>query len=84
LNKDIEIDEKAQLHLPDIQLKHMGHVFRIYIKSLHDKSMCRVEKSLTLDTPPIRGLESIVSPMRVINEINERIIRLEKRLIPSQ
>jgi hypothetical protein len=80
LNKDMEIDEKAQLHLPDIQLKHAGHVFRIYIKSLHDKAVCRGEESLTLDTPLIRVLENIVSPMGAINEINERIMRLEKKI----
>jgi hypothetical protein len=76
----MEIDEKAQLHLPDIQLKHAGHVFRIYIKSLHDKAVCRGEESLTLDTPLIRVLENIVSPMGAINEINERIMRLEKKI----
>jgi hypothetical protein len=80
LNKDVNIDEKAQLHLPDIQLKHADHVFRMYIKSLHDKAVCRGEVSLTLDTPLIRVLESIVLPMRVINQINERVMGLEGKI----
>ena len=48
LNKDIEIDDNAQLTLPDIQLKYAGRVFRLYVKSLHDKAVYRSEESLTL------------------------------------
>ena len=36
LNKDVEIDDTCQLTLPDIQLKHVDRVFRLYVKSLQD------------------------------------------------
>jgi hypothetical protein len=49
LNKDIEIDDKAQLTLPGIQLKSACRVFRQYVKSLHDKAVYRSEESLTLN-----------------------------------
>jgi hypothetical protein len=49
LNKDITIDDKAQLTLPDIQLKNADRVFRQYVKSLHDKAVYRSEESLTLN-----------------------------------
>jgi hypothetical protein len=31
-----------QSTLPDIQLKYADRVFRLYVKSLHDKAVCRV------------------------------------------
>ena len=48
LNKDVEIDDMCQISLPDIQLKHADRVFRLYVKSLHDKAVYRSEESLTL------------------------------------
>ena len=43
LNKDIEITETAQLTLPDIQLWHMDRVFRLYVKSLHDRQFTEMK-----------------------------------------
>ena len=37
LNKDIELTETAQMTFPDLQLKCMDRVFRLYVKSLHDQ-----------------------------------------------
>lgn len=41
LNKDVEIDDVAQLTFPDIQLKSADRVFRLYVKVIKDKSYCR-------------------------------------------
>lgn len=48
LNKDIEIDDKAQITLPDIQLRHLDRVFREYVKIVNGKAFCRAEESLIL------------------------------------
>jgi hypothetical protein len=80
LNKDVEIDEKCQMYLPDIQLKYAGQVFRMYIKSLHDRSVCRVEKSLTLDLPLARALDSITSPVKAMTELKNEIMRLSQKI----
>jgi len=80
LNKDVKIDEKAQLHLPDIQLKHMDQVFRMYIKSLQDKAVCRVEKSLALDLPLTKALDSITSPGKAINDLKNVVIQLGQKI----
>ena len=65
LNRDVEIDEKAQLHLPDIQLKHADQVFRMYVKSLHDKVVWRGEKSLTTDLPLVQSIRQYnIYPLR--------------------
>ena len=49
LNKDVEIDDIAQLTFPDIQLKSADRVFRLYVKVMKDKAYCRGEESLTLN-----------------------------------
>jgi hypothetical protein len=71
LNKDVKIDEKCQMYLHDIQLKYAGQVFRMYVKSLHDRSVCRVEKSLTLGGPLVQALDGIISPMKAINDLDK-------------
>jgi hypothetical protein len=80
LNKDVEIDEKCQMYLPDIQLKYAGQVFRMYIKSLHDRAVCRVEKSLTLDLPLARALDSITSPSKEINDLKNIVVQLVQKI----
>jgi hypothetical protein len=65
LNKDVEIDDTCQLTLPDIQLKHADRVFRLYVKSLHDKSAYRSEESLTLKRMLPEALESIRYPIQI-------------------
>ena len=80
LNRDVEIDEKAQLHLPDIQLKHADQVFRMYVKSLHDRAVCRGEKSLTTDLPLARALDSITSPFKAINDLTNMVLQLGQKI----
>jgi hypothetical protein len=66
LNKDITIDERAQLTLPDIQLKTAAGVFRLYIKSLKDRAVCRAEESLKVDTLLPEALDNIRHPYKSI------------------
>jgi hypothetical protein len=80
LNKDIEINDKAQLSLPDIQLKYADQVFRMYIKSLHDKAVCRIERSLTLGSPLVPVLEGIMQPTRAINDLKREVIQLKQSI----
>ncbi len=49
VNRDVEIDDKMQLTLPDMQLKYADRVFRLYVKSLHANAVCRGEESLKLN-----------------------------------
>ena len=68
LNKDIEMDEKAQLVFPDIQLRHADKVFRLYIKSLRNKTVCRTEESLALNELLPEALDNIRHPYKSIEE----------------
>jgi hypothetical protein len=80
LNRDVEIDEKAQLCLPDIQLKHAGQVFRMYVKSLHDRAVCRGENSLTPKLPLTRALDGITSPFKAVSDLMNLVLRLEQKI----
>ena len=59
INKDVEVTEKMQLTLPDIQLTDADQVFRLYIKSQHNKAVYRSEESLTLKSPLIEAVNKI-------------------------
>jgi hypothetical protein len=78
-NKDIEIDDKAQLTLPDIQLKSADRVFRMYVKIIKGKAYCRVEESLALNQALSEALDNIRRPYKSIeNKIETLTKRLDK------
>ena len=87
LNKDISIDEKAQLTLPDIQLKTVSRVFRLYIKSLKDRAVCRVEESLKVDLLLPEALDNIRHPYKSIEgkllDIEQQIKEIKKSSLNS-
>ena len=82
LNKDIRIGEKAQLTLPDIQLKTAASVFRLYVKSLKDRAVCRAEESLKVDLLLPEALDNIRHPYKSIEskllDIDQQIKELKK------
>jgi len=81
VNKDVIINDIMQLTLPDILLKAADRVFRLYVKSLHDKSVCRCEESLTVDLPISLALDEIRFPYKstidsikhAVDEINQKL-----------
>lgn len=79
LNKDVEIDDTAQLALPDIQLKFADRVFRLYIKIMKDKAYYRIEESLTLNQMLPEALDNIRHPYKSLeNKFDALINRLDK------
>jgi hypothetical protein len=61
INKDIEVSPSLHFTVPNTQVKHFDDVFRIYIKSMEEHTVCRVEKSIH---PPAQQ-----SPIEVLNDI---------------
>ncbi len=59
INKDVEVSNMMQLGCFNIQLKYLERVFRLYIKTFHDKAVCRAEESLTINMPIFEALKSI-------------------------
>lgn len=85
VNKDIEIDEKGQLTLPDIQLKYADRVFREYVKIIQGKAYCRVEESVKLNKVLPEALDNIRQPFksieRKIDDLMEKIDQLTSQQI---
>lgn len=71
-----------QLSAIDIQLKSADRVFRLYVKSLHDKAVYRCEESFVFsNTPLIEALDNIRNPYKSLeNKIDNISIALEKQL----
>ena len=79
VNRDVEIDDKMQLTLPDIQLKFADRVFRLYVKSLHDKAVCRGEESLKLNQLLPEAFDSIRHPYKSIDKKLDEILQSSNR-----
>jgi hypothetical protein len=80
LNKDIKIDEKAQLTLPNIQLTHMDRVFRLYVKIIEGKAYYRTEESLKLDEILPMALDNIINPNKSLEKKIEELARSNAQL----
>ena len=62
INKDITVTDMLQLSAINIQLKDANRVFRIYIKSLGDKAVYRVEESVKMRSSIVDALHTIRNP----------------------
>jgi hypothetical protein len=80
VNKDIEINDKMQLTLPDIQLKDADRVFRLYVKSLQDKAVYRAEESVTFNKILPDALEDIIHPNKEIERKLDTLSEVIERL----
>jgi hypothetical protein len=66
INKDITVTDVLQLSAINIQLKDANRVFRLYIKSLGDKAVYRVEESVKLRSRLVDVLHTIRSPSQLL------------------
>ena len=81
VNKDIEITDKTQFTLPDIQLIHAGRIFRAYVKLLGDRTVCRAEESLKVDLRLTNAFDSIRNPNKELEKKIDYVIELVQRCI---
>jgi hypothetical protein len=70
INRDIHVSDGLHYTGIKIQVKHLDHLFRIYIKSMGRDTVCRVEEEKRLNRPAIEAINDIFNP-------NERV---EKQL----
>ena len=68
INRDVELTTIAQITSHDIQLTYADRVFRLYVKSLHDKAVYRVEELLNLKRILPEALECILNPNKSLHE----------------
>ena len=81
INKDIEISDMVQLSSIDIQLNCADRVFRLYVKSLHDKAVYRCEESLAFKyTPLVEALDKIRNPNKILESKFDMMLVLINQL----
>jgi hypothetical protein len=85
LNKDILINDKAQLILPGIQLNYADRVFRSYVKIMEGKASYRLEESLSLNQILPEAFDNIRHPFKSVEDkldhLSEKISQLNNSLI---
>jgi hypothetical protein len=63
INKDIRVGDWLQFFGLRIQVRHLDHLFRIYIKSMGPNTVCRVEESCnSVNKPVIEAINDIFNP----------------------
>ena len=81
INKDVEVNDRMQLTAIDIQLKDLDRVFRLYVKTLGDKAVYRVEESITTHNAFIyEALRSLRNPHEKLEKKIEELCVAVKSL----
>jgi hypothetical protein len=62
INKDIKVSDLLHFSAIKVQVKHLDHLFRIYVKSMGKDTVCRVEESKCPKKPVIEFINGIFNP----------------------
>lgn len=83
INKDIHVSDWLQFTGLKIQVSHLDHLFRIYIKSMGEKTTCRAEESKnSINKPVVEALNDLFNPYeRIENLINKKFDELTIRIL---
>ena len=79
INKDVKASDWLQLTGLKIQLSHAFHLFRIYIKSKGEDTVCRVEESVNFpnNRSVVEAINAIFNPTE---RLEKQILELDKKL----
>ena len=76
INKDIPVSDWLQMTGLKIQISHLDHLFRIYIKSMGKDTVCRIEDwKPTPNKSAIENINDIFNPNERTNELLIRVIQ---------
>jgi hypothetical protein len=80
INKDIRVTDLLHFSDVKIQVKHLDHLFRIYIKALGKDTVCRVEENKQPKKCAVEFINDVFNPMekieRQLSSISERLDKL--------
>lgn len=76
INRDIMVSDQLHISSVKVQVKHMDHLFRIYIKRIDNETFCRVEETKNLKMPVIEAINHILNPYDRIERQMSEIQRL--------
>jgi hypothetical protein len=66
INRDVRVSDVLHISCVKVQVKHLDHLFRVYIKKLGDETFCRVEETKNLKMPVIEAINHILNPFDII------------------
>jgi hypothetical protein len=78
VNRDVKVSDWLQYTGLKIQVKHLDHLFRVYVKSVGKDTVCRVEESVS--TKKISAIETINNIFNPCERIENQIKNLDKKL----
>jgi hypothetical protein len=80
INKDIKVSDLVHFSAVTIQVKHLDHLFRVYIKSMGEDTVCRVEASLHPDKPAIKLIDDVFNPVegieRMVGALQDKVTEM--------
>jgi hypothetical protein len=86
LNKDIKVSDWFHYTGLKIQVKHMNHLFSVYIKSMGKDTVCRVEERKHPHKPAVDFINDVFNPLekvqKIISEFNKGLKKMQGE-VPS-
>jgi hypothetical protein len=82
INRDVKISDLLHISCVKVQVKHMDHLFRVYIKKIGDDTFCRVEETKNLKMPVIEAINQILNPFdNIEKQLSEfkRLLNVKER-----
>jgi hypothetical protein len=79
INRDVRVSDWLQVAGLKIQVKHLDHLFRIYIKSIGKDTVCRVEQSVG-SSPKISAIETINNIFNPVQKVQKQIEGIGKKV----
>jgi hypothetical protein len=80
INKDIKVGSILHFSAIKVQVKHLDHIFSVYIKSLGKDTVCRVEeRKHSRDKPAVDVIDDVFNPIeRVERRLAEHDTKLDE------
>jgi hypothetical protein len=83
INRDVRVSDLLHFATIKVQVKHLDHLFRVYIKKTDDDTFCRVEETKNFKIPVIEAINHIFNPYdRIEKQLSEiqSLLNLRRRL----
>jgi hypothetical protein len=72
INRDVRVSDLLHISCVKVQVKHMDHLFRVYVKKIGNDTFCRVEETKNLKLPVIEAINHILNPFdRIERQLSE-------------
>jgi hypothetical protein len=77
INKDVKVSGWFHYTGLKIQVKHMDHLFSIYIKSMGKDTVCRIEERKHPHKPAVDFINDVFNPMEKFEKLISELVRKE-------